>query len=44
MDWAHNKAALDLAKECYVAAATGHTLILPHTPEDNKTVKIYDGE
>jgi hypothetical protein len=44
MDWAHNKAALDLARECYVAAATGHTLILPHTPEDNKTVKIYDGE
>ena len=43
MDWDHNKAALDVAKECYVAGETGHTLILPHTPENNKTVKIYDG-
>jgi hypothetical protein len=43
-DWEHNKVALSLAEECYIAGETGHTLILPYTPKDNKTVKIYDGK
>lgn len=44
MDWEFNKRALELAKEVYIAGDKGYTLALPHTPEDNDTVKIYDGE
>lgn len=40
----YNKAALNSAEECYVAGDSVFTLILPYTPKDNKTVKIYDGE
>ena len=43
-DWKFNKKALDLAEEAYIAGDDVYTLILPHTPEDNDTVKIYDGE
>ena len=43
-DWDFNKRALDLAEECYVAGDSIHVLILPHTPKDNRSVKIYDGE
>lgn len=44
MDWEFNKRALDLAEECYVAGDSIHVLILPYTPKDNRSVKIYDGE
>ena len=42
MDWEFNKRALELAKEVYIAGDKGYTLILPHTPENTDTVKIYD--
>lgn len=44
MDWEFNKRALDLAEECYVAGDSIHVLILPYTPKDNRSVRIYDGE
>ena len=43
-DWEFNKRALDLAEECYVAGDSVFTLILPYTPENNRSVRIYDGE
>ncbi|MBQ1976683.1 MAG: MBL fold metallo-hydrolase, partial [Clostridia bacterium] len=43
-DWEFNKRALDLAEECYVAGDSVFTLILPYTPANNRSVKIYDGE
>ena len=43
-DWEFNKRALDLAEECYVAGDSVYTLILPYTPANNRSVKIYDGE
>lgn len=43
-DWKFNKKALDLAEEAYIAGDDVYTLILPYTPEDWRSVTIYDGE
>lgn len=43
-DWEFNKRALDLAEEDYIAGDDVCTLIMPYTPNNWRSVKIYDGE
>lgn len=40
----YNKMALNLAEEAYIAGDSVFTLILPYTPKDNRSVRIFDGE